>query len=48
MIGLIEKIELNKFLIPINIPTFCFNPSKIFLQFFVLIKFSITTFDRYF
>jgi len=31
------------FLTPINISTFCFSPSKIFLQLLVLIKFSITT-----
>ena len=31
------------FLIRINIHTFCFSPSKIFLQLLVLIKFSITT-----
>jgi len=30
-------------LIPINISTFRFSPSKIFLQLLVLIKFSITT-----
>jgi len=29
---------------PINIPTFRFRPSKIFLQLLVPIKFSITTF----
>jgi len=36
------------FLVPINIPTFRFNPSKIFLQLLVPIKFSITTFGPYF
>ena len=30
---------LNMFLLPINIPTFCFSPSKIFLQLLVPIKF---------
>jgi len=34
--------------VPINIPTFCFSPSKIFLQLLVPIKFSITTFGPYF
>jgi len=36
------------FLVPINIPTFRFSPSKNFLQLLVPIKFSITTFDPYF
>jgi hypothetical protein len=36
------------FLIPINIPTFRFRPSKIFLQLLVPIKFSITTFGPIF
>ena len=36
------------FLVPINIPTFRFSPSKIFLQLLVPIKFSITTFSPYF
>jgi len=36
------------FLVPINIPTFHFSPSKIFLQLLVPIKFSITTFDPIF
>jgi len=32
------------FLVPINIPTFRFGPSKIFLQLLVSVKFSIFTF----
>jgi len=36
------------FLVPINIPTFRFSPSKISLQLLVPIKFSITTFSPYF
>jgi len=36
------------FLVPINIPTFRFSPSKNFLQLLVPIKFSITTFGPYF
>jgi len=36
------------FLVPINILTFRFRPSKIFLQLLVPIKFSITTFGPYF
>jgi len=36
---------LNMFLVLINIPTFHFSPSKIFLQLLVPIEFSITTFD---
>jgi len=36
------------FLVPINIQTFRFSPSKIFLQLLVLIKFSITTFNPIF
>jgi len=36
------------FLVPINIPTFRFRSSKIFLQLLVPIKFSITTFSPYF
>jgi len=36
------------FFVPINILTFCFNPSKIFLQLLIHVKFSITTFDPYF
>jgi len=43
-----KKLGLNMFLIPINISTFRFSPSKIFLQLLVPIKFSITTFDPYF
>ncbi|RHN56605.1 putative alcohol-forming fatty acyl-CoA reductase [Medicago truncatula] len=41
-------LELNMFLVLINIQTFRFIPSKIFLQLLVPIKFSITTFDLYF
>jgi len=41
-------IGLNMFLLPINIPTFRFSLSKIFLQLLVSIKFSITTFGPYF
>ena len=44
----IKTKGLNMFLIPINILNFCFSPSKIFLQFLVPIKFSITTFGPYF
>ena len=36
------------FLVPINIPTFLFSPSKIFFQLLVPIKFSIATFGPYF
>jgi len=36
------------FLIPINMSTFRFSPTKIFLQLLVPIKFSITTFGPYF
>jgi len=36
------------FLVPINISTFRFGPSQIFLQLLVSIKFSITTFGPYF
>jgi len=36
------------FLVLINIPTFRFSPSKIFLQLLVPIKFSIITFGPYF
>jgi len=36
------------FLVPINISTFRFSPSKIFHQLLVPIKFSITTFGLYF
>ena len=36
------------FLVPINIPTFRFSPSKNFLQLLVPIEFSITTFGPYF
>ena len=32
------------FLVPINIPTFRFSPSKIFLQLLVPVKLSILTF----
>ena len=39
---------LNMFLLPINIPTFRFSHSKIFLQLLVPQKFSITTFGPYF
>jgi len=39
---------LNLFFVSINIPIFCFTPSKILLQVLVLIKFSITTFGLYF
>jgi len=35
------------FLVYINIPTFCFSPSKIFLQLLVPIKFSITFFSLF-
>jgi len=41
-------IGLNMFLLPINISTLRFSPSKIFHQLLVLIQFSITTFDPYF
>jgi len=37
-------IGLNMFLVPINIPTFYFRPSKIFLQLLVPKKFFIFTF----
>jgi len=36
------------FLVPINILTFRFSPSKKILQLLVPIKFSITTFGPYF
>jgi len=36
------------FLVPINISTFRFSPSKIFLQLLVPIKFSIIAFGPYF
>ena len=39
---------LNMFLIPVNIQTFRFNPSKVFFQLLVPIKFSITIFGPYF
>jgi len=42
------KLGLNMFLVPINILTFCFSPSKIFLPRLVSIKFSIATFAPYF
>jgi len=41
-------LGLNMFLVPINIPTFYFSPSKIFLQLLVPLKFSITAFGPYF
>ena len=41
-------LVLNMILVSINIPTFCFSPSKIFLQLLLPIKFSITTFGPYF
>jgi len=43
-----KKLGLNMFLILINIPTFRFSFSKIFLQLLVPIKFSITSFGPYF
>jgi len=42
------KLGLNMFLVPINIATFRFSLSKIFLQLLVPIKFSITTFGPIF
>jgi len=48
LMKLVNKLRLNIFLVPINIPTFRFSPSKIFLQLLVPIKFSITTFGPYF
>jgi hypothetical protein len=50
LLKIITKLPngLNIFLVPINIPTFRFSPSKIFLQLLVPIKFSITTFGPYF
>jgi len=41
-------LGLNMFLVPINISTFHFNSSKVFLQLLVPINFSITIFDPYF
>jgi len=40
--------RLNMFLTPINISSFHFGSSKIFLKLLVSIKFLITTFDPYF
>ena len=45
---MLYNFELNMFLVPINILTFHFSPSKIFLQLLVPIKFPITTFGPYF
>jgi len=39
-----DKLGLNMFLVPINIPTFRFSPSKIFIQLLVSIKNFIFTF----
>jgi len=41
-------LGLNMFLVPINMSTFHFSPSKIFLQLLVLKIFSIFTFGPYF
>jgi len=41
-------LRLNMFLVPINMSTFRFSLSIIFLQLLVPIKFSITTFGPYF
>ena len=40
-------LGLNIFLVPINISTFRFSLSKIFLQLLLSIKFSITVFGPY-
>ena len=43
--NLLKLKGLNMFLVPINIPTFRFSPSKIFLQLLVPQKLSIFTFS---